>query len=451
MCDFIKIDRLVEDDFTKIIENAGGYRFSKDDSREKNLNADYVFENAIVELKLVEEEGLEKETRQLKLSLLFSGYENSPVIVLDPLILSDEDRRKYFNIMEGLIKTHVKKASKQLKSTCINIGKETKKILLIVNNGYSALDAEEFKQVVKKCVNNDSSNIDYVICCGIYYYSDGFDSYVIAPFELEKITSSIEPPEYDQILHYWSCFLNHHMSRFIVEPQRRKNARLPVLDLEFEVEGKTFVKPPPPFGTKSEYWAAGRPRINSSGIDEWPPVAMTFPKLSRHSWNLVKNTILDAWELQDSYEEWIRFFLSEEKEYKNKLQPLVPIYMGFEEIASQVDNDYIGNFSDLCNFANEKFNKLVKEIILSARNINKTKVVLMSYVYLVSREIGRDKKNDLSSIYLVRGSDNSKITVKLVENKQMLFEHGLSLAAAYALKNSVDVVLYHKDTKYGWI
>lgn len=199
MRDFVKIDRLTENDFTRILDVAGGRRFSNDDSAEEELNADYVIANAIVELKLVEEEGFDKTARQQKLSKLFVQYDKSPVVVIDPQSLSYEDQRKYFNILEGPIKTHVKKASKQLKSTNLKLGGRYTNILLIVNNGYSALGMEEFKAVVGKCVRNDTNNIDYVITCGIYYYSDGFDSYVIAPLEIEGIYNQIEPREYVSI------------------------------------------------------------------------------------------------------------------------------------------------------------------------------------------------------------------------------------------------------------
>ncbi len=450
MLNFVKIDRLTEDNFTEIIENVGGKRFSSDHSREDRLNADYIFENAIVELKLIEEEGLEKEIRQRKLFDLFINYERSPVIVMDPQVLSEWDRRKYFKILEGPIKTQVKKASKQLKSTTIKVAKEIKKFLLIVNNGYSALDAEEFKKVVNKCVKNDTSNIDYVISCGIYYYSDGFDSYFIAPFELEKITSSIEPSEFNLILNSWYNFINNYMSRFVMEPERRENARLPVLDIEFEVNGITFVKPTPPFGKKSGFWVAGRPRINTSGIDLCPPVALTFPKLSRRSWNLMKNIISDTWKLKDSYEKWINFSMNEEKEHTSDLQPFVPIKVDFNTLTTRTSEGCIKNFCDLCNFVNDDFDRLVKKIIFSARSIENTKIAITKYVYLLTREIGRDKKNDISSIYVVTNNGQPEITETILEDKQIFFEYGLSLAAAYAIKTGIDIVLYYRDKKYAW-
>jgi hypothetical protein len=297
MNELIRINRLTESDITAIVDAAGGVRYSADDSKEQRLNADYVINNAIVELKLVEEEGLEKDARQKKLSDLFVKYDTCPVVVLDPKILSNEDQKKYFNILEGPIKTHVKKASKQLKSTHSRLPRDYKKILLIINNGYSALDMDEFRTIVEKCVKNDTNNIDYVICCGMYYYSDGFDSYVIAPFEIKAIYDNAEPEEFGAIQKSWNVFMDKLMTSFITEPDTNKHSKLPILDIEFEVNGISFVKPAPPFGSESNYWIAGRPRINSSNINECPVVGLAFPKLSKKSWNLIRDTIDDSWKL----------------------------------------------------------------------------------------------------------------------------------------------------------
>jgi hypothetical protein len=64
--DYVKIGKLEESDFDGIITRAGGRRFSPDHSRETDKNADFVFGSAIVELKLVNEDGLEKQKRQRK-------------------------------------------------------------------------------------------------------------------------------------------------------------------------------------------------------------------------------------------------------------------------------------------------------------------------------------------------------------------------------------------------
>lgn len=450
MRDFVRINRLTESDFTTMFEAAGGTRFSNNDSKEQILNADYVIDNVIVELKLVEEEGFEKEARQKKLSNLFVKYDDSPVVVIDPDLLSSEDQRKYYNMLEGPIKTHVKKASKQLKSTHFELGGEYKKILLIVNNGYSALSMDEFRAIVEKCVKNDTNNIDYVICCGVYYYSDGFDSYVVAPFEIEGVYDRAEPREFSSIQKSWNAFLNQHMTKFITEPDRDKNSRLPVLDLEFEIGEVTFVKPTPPFGKESEFWVAGRPRINSSGIDVCPPVGLTFPKMSRKSWCLVRGIIEDSWKLKGSYKEWIKFSQEEENGYTNNIQPFVPVSIEHEALLAHVKKGQIACFYNLCNYANAVFSDVVREIVFSARELNDTKIELERYILLVNREIGRDKKNDLCSIYVARNIDEPEVLEILIENEKVFFEHGLSLAAAYALKKNISMVLHYKDKKYAW-
>lgn len=450
MIDFAKINRLTESDFTGILKAAGGSRFSNDDSKEDMPNADYVINDVIVELKLVDEEGFDKTSRQQKLSKLFGKYDKSPVVVIDPELLSYEDQRKYFNLLEGPIKTHVKKASKQLKYTSSKLGGGHTKILLIVNNGYSAMGMEEFKAVAGKCVRNDTTNIDYVITCGVYYYSDGFDSFVIAPFEIEGIRDDLEPSEYLSIRESWSDFLNKHMTEFVVEPYRRENSRLPILDLEFDVDGITFVKPTPPFDKDSEFWVAGRPRVNSSGIEECPPVGMIFPKLSRNSWGLVKKVLEDSWKFRDSYEEWIKFSIKEENDYKNIIQPFISIEIEHNELDKKIEDKFITRFYDLCNYANEIFNKRIRDIIFSARNINDTKIELDKYIFLVVREIGRDKKNDLCSIYIARNVEEPEIIDTFIENERIFFEHGVSLASAYALKSNINMVLHFTDKTYAW-
>ena len=60
MLDYLRIGRILEKDFDFIVEEAGGFRYSADHSRENEHNADYRLGNAVIELKIVEDEGLEK-------------------------------------------------------------------------------------------------------------------------------------------------------------------------------------------------------------------------------------------------------------------------------------------------------------------------------------------------------------------------------------------------------
>ena len=241
------------------------------------------------------------------------------------------------------------------------------------------------------------------------------------------------------------------MTKFVIEPDRKHNARLPVLDLEFDVGGITFVKPSPPFGKESEFWVAGRPRINTSGIDQCPPVGVIFPKLSRKTWGMFKDVLNDSWKLRRTYEDWVRFSLEEEREYENSIQPFITVEIKHDFLVEKIENGYITTFYDLCCCANDIFNDRVKRIILSARDITDTKIELEKYILLFNRQIGRDKKNDLCSIYVATDVSEPEILETIIDNERIFFEHGVSLASAYALKNDISMVLYYKDKTYAWV
>ena len=68
--DHFQLSLLTEEDVTKVVEAAGGKRLYEDDRMREDRNADYVFSDSVVELKLLNEEGLEKISRQEKLACL---------------------------------------------------------------------------------------------------------------------------------------------------------------------------------------------------------------------------------------------------------------------------------------------------------------------------------------------------------------------------------------------
>jgi hypothetical protein len=63
--DYTRIGTVAEKDFDSVIKEAGGVRI------EEPSSADYLLNEAVVELKLIEEEGLDKGTRQIKIAKLF--------------------------------------------------------------------------------------------------------------------------------------------------------------------------------------------------------------------------------------------------------------------------------------------------------------------------------------------------------------------------------------------
>ena len=108
----LRIKKVSESEFDRFVQNAGGVRLTTEGS------ADYLFPDAVVELKLVMEEGLGKQTRQVKLASLFRELQpNKPVVVVDPELLDETGLRAYHSIVSGPIKSHVRKGAKQLKVT----------------------------------------------------------------------------------------------------------------------------------------------------------------------------------------------------------------------------------------------------------------------------------------------------------------------------------------------
>ena len=176
--DYIRIKSITEADFDIVITSAGGLRIADEGS------ADYQFREAIIELKLVFEEGFEKTERQKKLAALFRETQpNQPVVLINHKKLNELESRNYYRIVEVPIKNACKKASKQLQNTASRFNPMPVRVLIILNVGYTLLSPDEFKDVCIKCVHNDTSGIDWLVCGGIYFYSDKADNYVIARFE----------------------------------------------------------------------------------------------------------------------------------------------------------------------------------------------------------------------------------------------------------------------------
>src|SRR5690554_5072975 len=117
MLDFAttRIRPLTEDVFNDIFELAGGRRAHPDHDRRAARNADYVLGDAVIELKILDDEGLSKAERQAKLARLFIALDpDRPVHVLDRQRLDLAGQRAYDRAMEGPIKGAVKSAKGQL-------------------------------------------------------------------------------------------------------------------------------------------------------------------------------------------------------------------------------------------------------------------------------------------------------------------------------------------------
>jgi hypothetical protein len=448
--DYLRIYKLTERDFDGIIQASGGRRLSSDESRERNRNADYLFDDAIIELKFVADEGLEKRERQLKLATLFSKYfPHKPVVVLDPNLLDETEAKEYYKILSTPIKTHIKTADKQLKKTAEKY-KDKTKIIVLLNVGYGSLCHEEFKNIAIHRVHNDTTQIDWLIVGGIYFYSDKYDNYIFGCFEKIPINFGKSFTRFDTLKQHWNAFLNDFTKSAILINREILPERLPFFDIDFKVDGVKYVKPSPPMGM-SKFYVNGRPRENSTGIIQCPIVAVTFPKMTKENWIKFKATMPTEKNLQDTYSNWLRFTNNESEDNNETLQPFVPVEVAYEDFKSNRKVDKANpTFRELCLYANEVFDRKQKDLIYSSIDKVKSNLILPSYIFLLVEEIGQDKDNDLCSIYKVCQSLGQQHLTVVLESVKLFFEYGLALAASYAIKYDVSFIVYERNQTYMW-
>ena len=133
--DFMKIRHILESDIDSVIINAGGERYVVAEAPDKVLNVDYQIEDTIIELKFLENEGMQEKDRQRKIANLFKAHQNRHAVILDPKKLDSFQRKTYYRTLERPIKNHVRKSDKQLQKSALNNSDIKCKILFIVNNG----------------------------------------------------------------------------------------------------------------------------------------------------------------------------------------------------------------------------------------------------------------------------------------------------------------------------
>jgi len=68
---FFPIPRITESFIDKAVEKIEGRRLNEGEKSEGIQNADYILPGAVAELKILEEEGLEKKSRQNKIKKFF--------------------------------------------------------------------------------------------------------------------------------------------------------------------------------------------------------------------------------------------------------------------------------------------------------------------------------------------------------------------------------------------
>lgn len=446
----IAIGSVTEVDVNSVVEGAGGRCNNIRSGSNEPSHADYVFPDAVIELKLISEEGLSKTGRRDKLAALFSRS-TQPVIVLDPAVLPEETQNTYYNLLLGPVQTAVKKAAQQISETESEVGGTPARILLIINIGYTAVDHSEFKRLVLKSARNDTSKIDAVIVGGIYHYGDGFESFVICPFELCQINVGRVFSGFARLHSEWNKFCEKMITAALLGTSTTQFNRLPLVDLVYEHKGITYVKPAKQMGKASGFWIRGRPRANSTGSEQCPQVGVAFPVFDAPTWEKFHKEMPDSSFLRNSYAEWRIFSTREQSAVHDVEQPLVPVEMHFEPWISWCDErEVVMDDEAIFTYALEQLDANVRKLIFEACDLDEMRVLPSSYVHLVTEEIGQDCALDLSYAYLIGENVYGGARLSLFEHRRLFFEHALVLAATYAVRHCVPVLTFRRDQTYMW-
>jgi hypothetical protein len=437
--DYIRIKNISEADFDGVVQTAGGSRIASDGS------ADYRLNEAIIELKLIQEEGFEKASRQAKIAALFRAQQpKAPVVVLDPDALDAAQSRDYYNIVAGPMKTHIKKADKQLEATAQRYDPRPTRVLVIINLGYTALAHDEFQSVCLKCVRNDTTKIDFVICGGIYHHGDKFDYYLLPRFDLLPINLGCPFPSFDLLLKAWNSFEERLATNMITQPVPPGEGRLPVIDLAFDLDGVRYVKPAP--AVPSNVFPGGRaPRANSSGLERCPAVALVFPALPLQEWLEFKKTLPHVATLKASHAEYLAFQKETDAEESTTLRPLVPVPITFKEFRSHTSKPLAQcRFADLSAFASSRFDAQILAVADRIRETQPEAMLPLEYLHLIVQEIGSDEVNDLASLYHVHDTPGFQREQPIFENQRLFLNYAVAVAASYAVKRRLDFVVFSK-------
>ncbi len=433
----LNVFRIKESDFDGIIRRIGGRRLSEDESREELKNADYVLDDAVIELKIVEEEPSMKATKQGKLALLFG--KDTETVVIDPQVLDEDGRKRYYRIMETPIKQHVKKAARQLKRSKGMLGLQGPRIAVLVNNGLYAMSSEEFESRAFKCAANDTSAIDILLVGGVYCYSDTFDMYLFPELASFYINGDFGCKAVQAIRTGWDEFVESYMRSVIVDTSTDRTKE-PVKEISFERAGVRYVKAAPRFPA-STFWPGGvRPRMDSTGQDACPPVATVLPLFSPKAYHAATAAIIDKERLHGTlieYNQWCRDQMS------SRSNPLCPI-VGFELSPAECTSNW---YADLCCGAARDFNRYLRGLLDRALPWSETHVSL-NYTLITSHEIGIDKANDLAWISLISEVPGFEKKLEILCAKRMKVEYALALGGAYAILHRCPQVYYLRERMY---
>jgi hypothetical protein len=247
------VPRITEGFVDRIIESLGGRRPTFEERGcEKGPNADYFLPGAVAELKIFEEEPLEKAERQTRLAKHFADRYSLPEEVrLNFENLSEEAKEDFRRLVGGPIQNAVKKAAAQIKATKTRLGLESHfGVLIAVNNGFCSLPHDEFDKMVARFAKKDTSQISFTLTTTVEHHKGSFDTYVFCKSDGVSIHGQCCNPYSDPWAKAMGDQFTKRMGDMIADQmgwsERDDEVLLPVSDILFERDGVLFIRKAPP-------------------------------------------------------------------------------------------------------------------------------------------------------------------------------------------------------------
>ena len=439
---------ITEAEIECLVIQAGGRRAHPDADRRSKRGADFILGDSVIELKILEDEGLNKPQRQEKVARLFrKHFPSRPTVVLDRGLLDSDGQHAYDRIVEGPIKSAVSSARRQLEQSRSELGVR-RTVLWIINNGNTSLTHEALEQLVARRARNDSAEIDSVVVSGVYIYSDTFDSVFFWRMDCTPIHLDRQFEEFDKLQGAWTTFQMERMTALMRDPPTEADTKGPVVDISFKVDDVTYVMPTPPMGKASDFFVRGRPRSNSTGITTSPPLATIFASLSRHEWREFQEHHPAATK-STTYEDWCRKEADARSESTLKPFIAMPVtYRGWLHWATQQPQD---EGVSVHRYATDLFQEKVLRVIYGAKEREAGSVLPRRYMLLITEVIGQDMAFDISHLAEVCTLPDGQDQIDEVwADRSMFFEHGVAIAAAEAIVRGVDCIYWQKEYTYAW-
>lgn len=210
----------------------------------------------------------------------------------------------------------------------------------------------------------------------------------------------------------------------------------------------TYIKPAPQMGAQSKFFIHGRPRIDSSGLLQLPPVATTFADLTFEEWEKFREGIPLEFGRHVTYENWK---LSRTRAAQSSKLPFVATAITWDGWLKWRENITQEVMPTTANYANILFLQNLFAICESARERKDQSILPPRFILVITEEIGQDRANDVSHIAeIYEAGINEPLAEPIIENIRMFHEHALLTAGAYALSRGIEHVMWQKDLYYSW-